>query len=338
MSDAKLAGGWLKEKAVIARSRVSGDEVERAVTKCTSHKLKPPNEKHLARLMNAEFSGEDADFVAASLERRAHSHDWVTVVKTLITAHALMKGCRCDVLLNALYRRQGMYRVSAMKLTPQARDDVAASQARFVAAYARCLEERSLGALSSGLRARLEQTEFVVAELAAMAVPAALHAATSLVAQLRACSGVAFDEAWVNAATIAGLRLVLHDSKLLYIALSRRCMWLIDAAPALPAQHRPAALDVFAGFAELTGRLERLYAGAAELAQQGLLPRESVPALRPLARGDTDRVIALLRGGGAAEPWDDDLPEAEPLPAELLVDVAAPPSGLRVPPPPVPRR
>ena len=55
-NDLKKAGGYLKEKLAIGMTRWSDDELERAVIKVTSHKLKAPNEKHMARLISATFN------------------------------------------------------------------------------------------------------------------------------------------------------------------------------------------------------------------------------------------------------------------------------------------
>ena len=99
-NDAKKAGGYLKEKFTIGISRVTGDEVSRSIMKTTSHMLKAPKDKHLQRLLSATHGHCSADslekhkdmaaYIVEELEKRSHTHNWIVVLKTMITSHHML--------------------------------------------------------------------------------------------------------------------------------------------------------------------------------------------------------------------------------------------------------
>eukprot|EP01062_Namystynia_karyoxenos_P032652 TRINITY_DN24063_c0_g1_i2.p1 TRINITY_DN24063_c0_g1~~TRINITY_DN24063_c0_g1_i2.p1 ORF type:complete len:232 (+),score=55.67 TRINITY_DN24063_c0_g1_i2:477-1172(+) len=213
-----------------------------------------------------------------------------------------------------------------MKLTESSPDAEVAAQASFVRAYARYLEERTSLALSGALRGRLEQTPLLIRELSAMAPADAVAATAALLQLLSACTEVGCDPAWAdNAATMYALGLCLQDSRLLYLLLTRQCVWLLETASSMNQADRAAGADVFEGFVRLHDRLGKVYHGARQLAARGLLPSDTIPELRPLPAMGASNIRSMVTDGVHEDPEEADLPEVQPLPAEML---AAPPTEL----------
>eukprot|EP01065_Artemidia_motanka_P036757 TRINITY_DN4476_c0_g3_i4.p1 TRINITY_DN4476_c0_g3~~TRINITY_DN4476_c0_g3_i4.p1 ORF type:complete len:317 (+),score=138.08 TRINITY_DN4476_c0_g3_i4:57-1007(+) len=309
---AKLVGSYLKEKAVIARTRVTGDELDRAVMKCTSHKVKEPNEKHLKRLVISDYSQEDAAFLVRGIERRLHTHDWVPVVKALVTLHTLLKYSDSQTLQDALHRSQNLYRIAALKL--EGAERVSSSVSTFARTYVRYLEERTKCRLTCRLRSRIEQASSVVAEIAAMEPGEGLAVVTALCGQLRLCADLGYSAEWAgNPCSLAGLRLCISDSKLLYVLTSRQVLRLLEGAAALRAADRPAAVLLLDAYVGACSRLQGVFSGAAELHSKGLIDF-SVPELRVIEPDRAAKLRQLL-----SEPPSDDPSADVPEPVSLSV-------------------
>ncbi|KAJ9471012.1 putative clathrin assembly protein [Diplonema papillatum] len=178
-SDAKKVGGYLKEKAIIALTRVTENEVDRAIIKVTSHKLKPPNEKHLKRLVAATFASRPEydprtppKDIVKQLEGRLHSHKWIVALKTLVTLHTLLKQGSGEMVL-AMARHSGLFHVSHLK---DFTDIEAGSHPAFIQRYARYLEERCMAVLHMGCKQKIEKSEELKKEIEELPFSSALRA------------------------------------------------------------------------------------------------------------------------------------------------------------------
>ena len=170
---AKRTGGAVLDKLMVAKTRVTSNELERALLKVTSHKLKEVNPKHLGRLVqhtvDLSVPKEDMEYIVTELEKRLHNHEWVVVLKSLVTLHALLKhGSRriCDEIV----QKQGLFHISHFKDLEK--------HSRFIKKYSRYLEERCMTMLHTGCGMRIERPKELASELAVMPTQLALRTTT----------------------------------------------------------------------------------------------------------------------------------------------------------------
>eukprot|EP00756_Hemistasia_phaeocysticola_P003863 Hpha_TRINITY_DN12491_c0_g1::TRINITY_DN12491_c0_g1_i1::g.42996::m.42996 len=334
--EAKRYGGYVKEKAAIARTKVTGDEIERAVLKCTSHAAKAPNEKHLSRLLaTTDFTPDEAARIAASLERRMHDHEWVVVGKALTTVHALMRSAASDHLRVAILRRQSLFLVQAMKLGGVGCDREEANNADFARRYARYLEERSATTVHGGLSHSIENTAQCGEELTRMPMVASLQTATGLVRQMRAAADIGFDPEWAeNPVTAQGLRMCAQDARLLYLLTSRQFLLMLDSLERMSSSERNAGITFFEEFDAASRRLQGMfdklstYRGGSAMSR---LVAESAPQLRLIPQHDAEVIRATLRSGVPRPSAEEEIELAD-IPTDVIPLVTLPSGELSVGP------
>jgi hypothetical protein len=264
-NDAKRLGGYLKEKWTIGMSRVSSDEVVRAIMKVTSHKLKTPNPKHLARLINATHGNyqsgsttyDDVNgFIVEELEKHTHSRDWVVVLKTLLTLHSLMNEGSDEVLAKITSHRSA-FNTSRMKELADSPDG--AQQQGFIHAYARYLEERCVTIAACKFQTRIESDEFLLRYLEISAATAAPITA-SLLLQLEVMLDVEFRVAALNNhASLEALRLVINDGKRLFVVLTKRVVAMLDEFHTYGRTEKKAWLELFKRFQNAAKKMADLF-------------------------------------------------------------------------------
>eukprot|EP01059_Diplonema_ambulator_P027184 TRINITY_DN4495_c1_g1_i1.p1 TRINITY_DN4495_c1_g1~~TRINITY_DN4495_c1_g1_i1.p1 ORF type:complete len:475 (+),score=156.93 TRINITY_DN4495_c1_g1_i1:36-1427(+) len=284
--EAKKTGGYLKDKVMIAKTRVMSDEVQRAILKTTSHKLKPPNEKHVDRLIAASYGhypNVKLEDIVSDLEKRLHCHETTVVLKALVTLHLLLKSGSLDMGM-AIARHSGLFHVSHIKEL-----DTAASQ--FVKEYARYLEERCMAVLQSGCRNKFEKTKPICTELDRLSTGQALMATKCYTLQLDVLTEISLIKApvWAeNPVIVCACKLAVQDSKLLYVLLSKRSLWLVDNAVDFSEGDRMRALEIFGMFSASSKKLLKMFA---KLRQQKTFLTKDIPDLTPLP----DSTIEQLR-------------------------------------------
>lgn len=322
-NDAKKVGGYLKEKWTIGMSRIDDDECVRAVTKVTSHKLKVPNEKHMARLISASHgtynSGRNeykdiCQWIIDELEPHTHARNWVTVLKTLIVYHNLMLEGSDDIN-NKLQAKRSIFNASRFKDLADSPDG--ATQEGFIKQYTRYLEERIIASAACRSLGRVESDDFL--QRYCSQPPAAVAAQTdALLMQLETMLAVELRNSTIdNFATLDAYKKVVGDGKRLYVVLTRRLAATLDEFTTMSPEVRKGWVSFYRRYNTATAELSTLFA---RMNNMDVVWGESFPELRAMPEAvirelesgthedDEVKVVSLatLSGGSRAPPADDD--------------------------------
>lgn len=299
-NDAKKLGGYLKEKMTIAWTRFSDDELVRAVTKVSSHMLKIPNEKHMQRLINATYGqynsggteyGDVNKWIVEALESHLHAHNWVVVLKTAIAFHRLMAD-GSDAFNNAVQSRRGLFSLSHIKDLADSPDG--AEQQIFVTNYMRYLEERQIAQSANAQRMknmRIENSAFAN-QLLAVQGRESVTVCSSLLLQFETAIDVQFiPHAVNNFATLQGHRNCLNDAKLLFVAISRKMVSILEKIEGFTPEEREAWLPIYKRYA-LASR--KFAAKLTEMKNSRVSWGEELPTIRPLPDDILEQLAMVL--------------------------------------------
>eukprot|EP01064_Diplonema_japonicum_P009275 TRINITY_DN16744_c0_g1_i1.p1 TRINITY_DN16744_c0_g1~~TRINITY_DN16744_c0_g1_i1.p1 ORF type:complete len:483 (+),score=122.97 TRINITY_DN16744_c0_g1_i1:49-1497(+) len=318
-AEAKKTGGYLKDKVLIAKTRVMSDEVQRAILKTTSHKMKPPNKKHMDRLVAASYGhyeNVNLSELVNDMEKRLHCYESIVVLKALVTLHTLLKSGSLDMGMS-IAKHSGLFHVSQLK-------EGEGIEYQFIKLYSRYMEERCMAVLQSGCTQKLEKTKQLVAELDTLTVMQALQATKAYTLQLQVLAEANLTRApmWAeNPCIMAGFKLIIQDSIMLYVLLSKRCLWLLDRAASLSPEEREIALETYMLFMDSSTKLLALFKKLK--AQKGFIAKE-IPNLTPLSDSTIDRIKSYLQDGmspGAATVVASDVDEIATAPLVLPEEV-----------------
>ena len=265
-NDAKKAGGYLKEKFTIGISRVTGDEVSRSIMKTTSHMLKAPKDKHLQRLLSATHGHCSADslekhkdmaaYIVEELEKRSHTHNWIVVLKTMITFHHIL----IDGSLSAnrvMQRNRGLFCMRAVKDLADSPDG--AAQKNFIEHYIRYLEERNISQARIDVDPRIESDEYLTV-LKSMSNEVLAKAMTQLIQQLECIANIEFREVVVdNFATLDAYNLLIADGTRLYGMLANRMLYILERFDEMEIMAKQTWLSVYRRYAKCVHSLALLF-------------------------------------------------------------------------------
>lgn len=265
-NDAKKAGGYLKEKFTIGISRVTGDEVSRSIMKTTSHMLKAPKDKHLQRLLSATHGHCSADslekhkdmaaYIVEELEKRSHTHNWIVVLKTMITFHHIL----IDGSLSAnrvMQRNRGLFCMRAVKDLADSPDG--AAQKNFIEHYIRYLEERNISQARIDVDPRIETDEYLTV-LKSMSNEVLAKAMTQLIQQLECIANIEFREVVVdNFATLDAYNLLIADGTRLYGMLANRMLYILERFDEMEIMAKQTWLSVYRRYAKCVHSLALLF-------------------------------------------------------------------------------
>jgi hypothetical protein len=292
-NDAKRLGGYLKEKWTIGVSRISSDEVVRALAKVTSHKLKLPNQKHLERLIMASHGNfnpgstkyEDVNgFIVTELETHTHSRNWVVVIKTMLVFHTLMNEGSDDMFAKIIAKRSAF---NSTRMKDLADSPDGAVQEAFIHDYSKYLEERCVTAVICRLQ-RVESDDFAVHFIELTAKTAAPMAA-ALLMQFEVLLNVELRKGvFSNHATLEAFKKTVQDGKRLYVVLTKRVVKMLDEFEQYDAEMKKMWLQLFKRYQITTKALADLFVRMNSLRDVEF--GESFPTLQTMP----DSIIAHL--------------------------------------------
>ncbi|KAG5493011.1 hypothetical protein JKF63_01592 [Porcisia hertigi] len=233
-TDTKQSAGYFKEKLTIGLSTLSGDEIVKAVMKVTSHLLKAPKEKYIQKLVAASYGQYGSGmkeglsinaFVVRELEKRSHSHNWIVVLKTMVSFHRLM--CEAsDEMVETICCFRNIFMSTHIKNLADSTDG--AGQAYFISQYVTYLGERCSiqSALGKGRRIDIPAFEEYLSTLNAKSLQPVFE---NLLALLEAVSAVEYREAVVNNfGTMEAYQLLVRDGKQVFQHLARCVIFVLD--------------------------------------------------------------------------------------------------------------
>ncbi|EAN79443.1 clathrin coat assembly protein, putative [Trypanosoma brucei brucei TREU927] len=264
-NELKRGAGYLKEKAIIGLTRVTGNELDRAIYKVTSHKLKAPKEKHMQRVLAATrgYSSQKThkgrntcEYIVSEFEKRLHTHNWIVVLKTLVTFHRLMKD-GSDEVNNCIQQNRNIFCFRNIKDLSESSEG--AVQSVFIRQYMYYLEERSSSQRKLGASKRMENSEFGVF-LRSLDVDTLGPVFESLLVQLSALVEVQYKEAIVdNFCTMEAFQRLVNDGKLLYQILSDRAIFILDGFSGFTLQQKKDWVRRYREYTVVGERLRLLF-------------------------------------------------------------------------------
>jgi hypothetical protein len=329
----KKAGTYLVNKAHVLKSRVSQDELERAIWKTTSSKVKVPNEKHMERILNASFqhfvSGGTAEVsmpsIVSRIEKRMHTHEWVVTLKSLLVFHRILKDASQE-LHDAVIAERTLFNTSKAK-------DVSDSEYgrrldRFIKQYFRYLEERCActrardHGVDLEMRRRIEDETFTEM-FASWPIERVLQATEFFNQQLATFLQIEIDTSIIDNPTVAlGWMYLVQDSRQLTSVITDRCMYLLDLASQMAPEEKKRLVDIFRTYNGNLEGINKLYAGLKDVQTFHGLPQMT---LLPLAA-----VEAIIREDASPKQGQQEIEVCS------LEDILGPSSAPPPPPPPPP--
>ncbi|CCD16548.1 unnamed protein product [Trypanosoma congolense IL3000] len=233
-NELKRGAGYLKEKAILGLSKVTGNELDRAIFKVTSHKLKAPKEKYMQRVLaathghcnNKSHKGRDVcPYIVAELEKRLHTHNWIVILKTMVTFHRLLRDGSAEVN-NVIQENRNIFCTRNIKDISESTEG--AIQGVFIRQYLYYLEERTSAQRKLGVSRRIESNDFslFLRSLDADTLGAVFDI---LLEQLAALVEIGYTETIVdNFCSMEAFQMLVNDGKLLYQIISDRSIFILD--------------------------------------------------------------------------------------------------------------
>ncbi|KAH8609933.1 ANTH domain [Trypanosoma vivax] len=284
-NELKRGVGYLKEKAILGLSRVTGADLDRAIIKLTSHKLKVPKEKHMQRLLSATYGNYNTksqkernvhEYIISKLEKRLHTHNWIVVLKTLVTFHRLINDGSEDVN-QCIQKNRNIFCARNMKDLTENREG--AAQSLFIRQYSFYLEERTSSQRAIGVSMQMDTSEFSLF-LSSMNAEALVPVFDALLIQFSAIVDIDYRESIVdNFCTLEAYQYIVNDGKLLYKLLSNRVIFIIDVFKDLSINLKKIWLERVRRYAELAEKLRVLFFS---IATSSKVFHDPPPHLKPI--------------------------------------------------------
>lgn len=297
-TDAKQSAGYFKEKAVIGLSAFTGDEIEKAILKATSHMLKAPKEKYVQKLVAASYGQYGSkpkeglplnEYIVRELEKRSHTHNWIVVLKTMVAFHRLLCDASDNMVETVCYHR-GVFNQAHVKNLSETNDG--AGQAYFIAQYMTYLEERCAMQSALGKCRRIEIPEFeeYLKTLNAGTLQPVFEALLRL---LEALSAVQYREVVVNNfCTMEAYQLIIKDGKRLFQLLAKRVIFILDGFEELTLPEKKRWFSLYRRYESAFLSLKAFFDA---ILQSSKVFVEPVPQLKPLPPSLAARLESDIR-------------------------------------------
>lgn len=334
--DSKQSAGYFREKATIGLSTFTGDEVVKAIMKTTSHLLKAPKEKYMQKLVAASYGQYGSgfkeglplnEFIVRELEKRSHTHNWIVVMKTMVSFHRLLCDAS-DSMVETICYYKSIFNHSHIKNLSDTADG--AGQAYFIAQYMTYLGERCAmqGALGKGRRIEIPEFEEYLKSLNADTLQPVFE---TLLRQLEAISAVEYREAVVNNfCTMEAYQLIVRDAKRLFQHLAKRVIFVLDGFEDFNLTQKRRWFDLYRRYDSAFVSLKRFFDS---ILRSSRVFVEPVPELKPLPETLVERLASDIRAS--------EMPKEAPCTLESLgirseEDKRVPPKEERLAPSPKP--
>lgn len=289
----KQSAGYFREKALIGLSTLTGDEVDKAIIKVSSHKLKAPKEKYMQSLLAASYGHLRQrqkngyainEYIVRELEKRSHTHNWIIVLKTMVVLHRLLTDGSDDIV-QVICRASGTFSVHNIK---ELADTLSgAAQKYFIQEYMCYLEERAVAQRQLGFTRRFETKEFDDYMNALTAVEL-LEPFEALLRMLEALLLIYYRPEIVdNFCTLEAYQSVIRDGKMLFQLLSKRLVYVLGGFEDLSPRLKKMWLQLYKRFEAATAKLKALF--DAMIASHRVFD-ESIPVLSLMPPSLLDRL------------------------------------------------
>ncbi|KAL7701544.1 clathrin coat assembly protein [Lotmaria passim] len=297
-TDAKQSAGYFKEKAIIGLSAFTGDDIEKAVLKATSHMLKAPKEKYMQKLVAASYGQYGSklregvplnEYIVRELEKRSHTHNWIIVLKTMVAFHRLLCDASDDMVETICYFCN-VFNPSNLKNLAETNDG--AGQTYFISQYMTYLKERCAMQTALGKCRRIEIPEFeeFLKTLNAVTLQPVFEALLRL---LEALSAVQYREVIVNNfCTMEAYQLLVKDGKRLFQLLAKRVIFILDGFEELTLPEKKRWFDLYRRYASAFLSLKAFFDSILHSSKVFVEP---VPQLKPLPASLAARLESDIR-------------------------------------------
>ncbi|GET88845.1 clathrin coat assembly protein, putative [Leishmania tarentolae] len=284
-TDTKQSAGYFKEKATIGLSTFSGDEIVKAILKATSHLLKAPKEKYMQKLVAASYGQYGSglkeglpinEFIVRELEKRSHTHNWIVVMKTMVSFHRLMRDAS-DSMVETICNYNNIFTHSRIKNLADTADG--AGQAYFISQYMSYLRERCVmqSALGRGLRIEIHEFEEYLQTLSANSLQPVFKILLRL---FEALPAVEYRESVVNNfCTMEAYQLLVRDGKHLFQHLAKRVIFVLDGFEEFSLPEKRRWFELYRRYASAFASVKQYFDS---MLCSSRVFVEPVPKLKPL--------------------------------------------------------
>lgn len=311
-TDTKQSAGYFREKAIIGLSTLTGDEVDKAILKVTSHMLKAPKEKYMQSLLAASYGHTKQhqkgglpvnEYIVRELEKRSHTHNWIVVLKTMVVLHRLLADGSNEVVA-VICRYQSVFSFGNIKELADTASG--AAQKFFIQEYMRYLEERTVSQTTLGYHRRIETKEFddYMDSLNASDLVEPFEA---LLAMLDALLQINYREAIVdNFCTMEAHQSIIRDGKTVFQLTSKRIVFVLGGFEDLSLSLKKKWLQLYERYDAAAAKLKALFDSmilsyrtfAEPIPQLKQLPETLLKRLEQNVRGSTKPHVESLESLG----------------------------------------
>lgn len=298
-NDAKQAGGFLKSAFTIGFSRMSGDEVSRAVEKVSAQDL-TLNEKHLARLVAATHGKYDSgakeyenvdQYIMTAMEGKTHTRSFIVVMKALWVFHRFMHEGGQEI--NRLMENSVRHTFVTRNIKDLADSPDGAIQQEFILTYIVYIAERLItqgyarNNANVKITARMEQDTFEQKFLC-LDEYQAIQLFQHLIWTLEKLCDIEFREATLNNHVSLGcFKMLIADSQRIYALLTRRMTHCLDEFSTYKQDAKQKWCELYKAYDKAIINLMAMYA---KMMSMNVLWGVDIPKLRPMPDSVLERL------------------------------------------------
>ncbi|CAD2219986.1 clathrin coat assembly protein [Angomonas deanei] len=284
-TDVKQSAGYFKEKAIVGLSRVTGDDLNRAIFKTTSHMLKAPKEKYMQYLLAATYghcrkpekNGRPiCEYIVRELEKRSHTHNWVIVLKSMVVFHRLLTD-GSDEVVRYICLYQHIFSFNRIKELRTSMDG--AEQNEFIFQYVAYLNSRCSMQKELGDYRRVETKEFEE-YYQSLNVNTLYPVFQSLLQGLNALASIVFREYIINNfCTYEAHQLLIRDGKNLFQLLSKSVIFILGGFTEFSIPQKRSWIVNYRLYDEVARKLKIFFDS---MLNSSKVFTEAIPRLKPL--------------------------------------------------------
>lgn len=284
-TDSKQSAGYFREKAIIGLSILTGDDIDKAIMKVSSHMLKAPKEKYMQTLLAASYGHSKQlqkngypinEYIVRELEKRTHTHNWVVVLKSLVSLHRLFTDASDDMVRTICFHRNIFETYSIKELGDTA---AGAFQKNMIMDYMSYLEGRCICQQDLGFNRRIETTEFE-SYLSSTNADNLLTVMDPLMTTLETLCCIKYNEAGVdNFCTLEVFHQIIRDGKNLYKLLSERIVFALNGFEDFSLNNKKLWLELYKRYSAVVAVLKSLFDSMRRSTRAFMVP---IPQLKTL--------------------------------------------------------
>ncbi|CCW66106.1 unnamed protein product [Phytomonas sp. Hart1] len=280
-SDVKVSSGYFREKATIGLSILTGNQIDKALMKSTSHMLKAPKEKYVQLLLSASYNHcyeikknglSVSKYIVRTLIKRLQTYNWVVVMKTVVVFHRLLSD-GSDKIVQDICDEKNIF--SPLKRFSDTY--IVTFQRYFIEQYMGYLEERRISQKFIGVSRRIATPSFEE-YIGSLNVELLFPIFESLLTILEALGNIKYSDQIVNNfCTMVAFEALVKDGKLIFKLLSTSMVFVLNGFEEFTVSLKKTWLNIYIRFTRAIGGLKNFFDS---ITKSSRVFTEEVPILR----------------------------------------------------------